>query len=152
ISVGGQPVPDKPTGKVTSQGIVDHSAAPDKKAKVKAAPETLAKKGTPAPEKHPVGGGGDTDKSALGSGAPLSGVVVIGPIVIGYCAPKDGDGGKEGGGGDTDKSALGSGAPLSGVTVIGPIVIGVGTGETGAAPDADNPPPKQVTIHPTEEE
>ncbi|HWF07381.1 MAG TPA: hypothetical protein VG297_02900 [Bryobacteraceae bacterium] len=86
-------------------------------------------------------GSGATASTSSGGGAPGSGVLVIGPIVV-PCANSAGAGDagggatastSSGGGATASTSSGGAAAPGSGVLVIGPIVIGGATAKNPAA-------------------
>ncbi len=174
ISVGGQPAPDEAPGKVTSQGTVENKTASQTAATAVSAARAKPDKGATPAEKPPKGGSGSSDKAAIGGSGPLSGVVVIGPIVIGCgdlgngSQSKSGGSGSSdkaaiggsgssdkaaiGGSGSSDKAAIGGAGPLSGTVVIGPIVVGGGYSGTSTTGDTTTTTSAVFTANPQDEE
>jgi hypothetical protein len=104
-----------------------------------------------------VGGGGDGGTKGgnganedTGSGAPSSGTMVIGPIVVDGFAlqanpPASGNTGTQGGNGANEDTGSGAGVSGSGTVVIGPIVI---CGQRSGGASSAKKVAKQVSVNP----
>jgi hypothetical protein len=144
ITVGGRPFSVASEGGIAKEGTVG---------------------GSGAAESTTSGGSGATESTTSGGNGPgYSGsALVIGPIVIGGCAPQppNGQSSGTGGGGATEGTASGGSGPVeptasggggadtgmpSGVLVIGPIVVGGCVSGSGPVPKAGDRPSQAINV------